>query len=322
MKFIINYIKSMRLYYAFVTGIPGWLGVAYYESIVNELKLEELGLKRKLVILTLLFLSWGINQIVNDYLGLEEDRINAPERPMVTGQLNPKKALLTSGIILFLILVYTYFYLSPLAVIPLIAGVGLNVVYEYAKGKGILGNIVFGVMILTTSFFGMLAAGNLPLMPLTKNLWGGSILIITINGMMTFYTYFKDYKGDKKAGKKTLIVKYGLKKSKYLSLIVSVVPTTLFLILYKLGVIKGNVGFVFIFLGIVSTFLFLWTGILFYLNPIGEKTYFSLETNFKACTCSQAALLGLFNEKLALVLFISSYIFVEFLFSLYSNSRA
>ena len=32
--FIRAYIKSMRLYYSFVTGIAGWLGVAYYEYLV------------------------------------------------------------------------------------------------------------------------------------------------------------------------------------------------------------------------------------------------------------------------------------------------
>ena len=34
-RFIKAYIKSMRLYYSFVTGIAGWLGVAYYEYLAN-----------------------------------------------------------------------------------------------------------------------------------------------------------------------------------------------------------------------------------------------------------------------------------------------
>lgn len=74
MEFIINYIKSMRLYYAFVTGIPGWLGVAYYESIAVKLNLPPVPMWKKGIVLVALFLSWGINQIVNDYLGIEEDR--------------------------------------------------------------------------------------------------------------------------------------------------------------------------------------------------------------------------------------------------------
>ena len=47
----------------------------------------------------MLFLSWGINQIINDYLGLKEDRVNAPNRPMVTGELDPGKALVLTEIL-------------------------------------------------------------------------------------------------------------------------------------------------------------------------------------------------------------------------------
>lgn len=31
--FIRAYFKSMRLYYAFITGIAGWAGVAYYDYL-------------------------------------------------------------------------------------------------------------------------------------------------------------------------------------------------------------------------------------------------------------------------------------------------
>ena len=35
-KFAKAYIRSMRLYYSFVTGIAGWLGVAYYEYLAGD----------------------------------------------------------------------------------------------------------------------------------------------------------------------------------------------------------------------------------------------------------------------------------------------
>lgn len=322
MSFLMNYIKSMRLYYAFVTGIPGWLGVAYYEAVASELGLDPIVPWKKVIILIFLFLSWGVNQIVNDYLGMDEDRINAPHRPLVSGALDPKKALALTIFFIMVIFVVTWRYLNPLGIIPLVLGILLNVVYEYAKGYGIWGNISFGVMILMTSLFGVLAPGNVTLLRPTWNVIGASIMVVVINGMMTFYTYFKDYKGDKKTGKNTLVVKYGLRISKRISLIGSIVPTVLFIALFTGKIITADYTWVFVFLGVISSLLFVWTGVLFYLNPIGENTYYSLETNFKACTCSQAALIGLFNEKLALVLFISAYIFVEFLFSLHKNSKA
>ena len=107
-RFLKAYGKSMRIYYSFVTGIAGWVGVAYYQYIANtvgergtsglERTIEvPAPLSRQIVIILILFLAWGINQIVNDFLGYKEDKINAPMRPMVTGEL---KQVSCSGIVI------------------------------------------------------------------------------------------------------------------------------------------------------------------------------------------------------------------------------
>jgi geranylgeranylglycerol-phosphate geranylgeranyltransferase len=62
-------------------------------------------------------------------------------------------------------------------------------------------------------------------------------LIAVMNALMTYYTYFKDYTGDKAAGKNTIVVKYGLEVNKYISIVASFLPTILFLIGYY--VFKG-----------------------------------------------------------------------------------
>ena len=61
--FVRAYIKSMRLYYAFITGIAGWIGVSFYNFCMPE----HADAVRSGLILVMLFLSWGINQIINDY---------------------------------------------------------------------------------------------------------------------------------------------------------------------------------------------------------------------------------------------------------------
>ncbi|TYQ14576.1 UNVERIFIED_CONTAM: geranylgeranylglycerol-phosphate geranylgeranyltransferase [Acetivibrio alkalicellulosi] len=317
-RFIKAYIKSMRLYYGFVTGISGWLGVAYYEYVTKE----PVELLRKTVILTILFLSWGINQIINDYLGLKEDRINAPLRPMVTGELPYKKALVTSGILLLITFLIFGFYLEPIAIIPVTMGIVLNVIYEYAKGYGVLGNIVFGIMLSMPLAAGFFASGSLEYPYLTKTLIGLIIIVAVINAVMTFYTYFKDYKGDREAGKKTIVVKYGIKKARIIALLITVLPLLSFTILYP-QVFNGiTINETFLFLSIITVILQLWTGFLYYKYPRGDKTYYSLSFNFRTCACSQAALVALFNTKLSLMLYIATYVFVGLLFDLHSNSKA
>ncbi|PKM89524.1 MAG: ubiquinone biosynthesis protein UbiA [Firmicutes bacterium HGW-Firmicutes-12] len=324
-RFLKLYIKSMRLYYSFVTGIAGWLGMAFYEYIANSpFQTVEVvpTTEKKALILTMLFLSWGINQIINDYLGLKEDRINAKRRPMVTGELDHRIALSLTGILLAITLLITYLYLEPIALIPVILGIVLNVLYEYAKGHGIFGNIVFGLMISMCTVFGFLAAGPTGSPYFTSSRLSVLLLVVVMNALMTFYTYFKDYEGDKAADKRTLVVQLGIEKSRYLAAISAFLPAGIFLLLYYNNLIEACANSMFLILGGLTIFLELWTAYLYFNNPRGRKAYYSLAANFRACTCGQATLIALFNTELAMLLFLVSYIFVGFLFDLHTDPRA
>ncbi len=327
------YIKSMRLYYSFVTGIAGWVGVSYYQYVAtnegprgtsNLVRTIETPtpVEKQIVILVILFLAWGINQIINDFLGYREDKVNAPQRPMVTGDLPPFKALGVSLFLMTAILFVTWFYLEPVAVYPLIIGAVLNVVYEYAKGHGLWGNIVFGLMISMCGLFGFFASGPMEIY-FTKSRISALAFIAIINGLMTYYTYFKDYHGDKLAGKNTVVVKYGLEKNKFIAVAASFLPSILFCVGYfGFEAFMIELNDVFIILGFMTIFLQVWTGVLYYKNPAGEMTYYSLVTNFRACTCGQATIIALFNPVLGLVLFLLSYVFVGFLFNMHTNIKA
>jgi geranylgeranylglycerol-phosphate geranylgeranyltransferase len=218
--------------------------------------------------------------------------------------------------------VITYFYFEPLALIPLILGVLLNIIYEYAKGHGLWGNIIFGLMISMCSAYGFLASGP-PAYPIfTPDRVAVVGLVWLMNSIMTYYTYFKDYEGDKLAGKKTLVVRYGIEKAKWIGVIFAFIPALVFFVIYSNHIIPVKLGMVFWILGLLTLFLEVWTGYLYYKNPVGEKTYYSLSTNFRACACGQATFVAIYNEELALILFLISYIFIEFLFALHQNREA
>lgn len=332
-NFFRAYVKSMRLYYSFITGIAGWIGVSYYQFVATQegtigtssiIKSVEIptSAEKKLVILIILFMAWGINQIINDFLGRKEDRINAPERPMVTGELHPIRAILLSLFLMSIITLITYFYLEPIALIPLFIGALLNVVYEYAKGHGILGNITFGIMISMCGLFGFMASGPMEIY-FTKSRISALVLIAILNGLMTYYTYFKDYIGDKATGKNTIIVKYGIERNKIIAIFSSFLPSILFIgSYYGFQSFEIELNNTFLILGVLTIFLQVWTGVLFYKNPQGEMTYYSLVTNFRACTCGQATIIALFSPELGMILFLVSYVFVGFLFNMHTNIKA
>jgi len=333
LKFARAYIKSMRLYYSFVTGVAGWIGVAYYQFLAHNHHLigtssfvptleRPTPPEKMLVILVILFLSWGVNQIINDYLGREADSINAPERPMVSGELDPWRALLVSVTLIFATFVIAVIYLEPISVLPLAAGVLLNFAYEYAKGHGLAGNIVFGVMISMCTMFGFYASGPMAVY-LTRSRVAVLFIVMVLNGVMTFYTYFKDVAGDRAAGRVTLVVRYGPHISRYVGIGMALLPSFFFVLLYfGLHAIEIELNRMFVILALLTMFLQLWTAWLFWKRPTGEDTYHSLETNFRAGACGQAALIALFNPELGMMLFMFTYIFIGFLFSMHSNAKA
>lgn len=314
------YIKSMRLYYAFITGIAGWIGVSFYTYCMPE----EVNYLRNTLILVMLFLSWGINQIVNDYLGLPEDRINAPNRPMVTGELQTRPAMIVSSVLIVVVIVISYF-LNPWAVLPVVLGVLLNVLYEYAKAWSLMGNVIFGLSIAMCTVYGFLGAGPLPEPVFTSNRICAFFLVALMNGLMTYYTYFKDYEGDKAAGKRTFIVKYGLTVARYAGIVGAFLPTATFFSFAYLGWLPfTDILFQrdFIFCGVITIFLQFWTAILFFRTPVGDQTYYSLSTNIRACVAGQITLIAIFNGTLALYLLSASYVFIGFLFDQYKDAKS
>lgn len=322
--FIFAYIKTMRLYYAFVTGIAGWIGVSFYFVI----KLRDEGYVattgdywRGGIILAMLFGSWGINQVFNDWLGIEEDRTNAPKRPMVTGELNPRWALALSLALMGITMVISW-YLNPLSIVPVAIGFLLNFVYEYSKAWGLWGNVVFGLMISMCTVYGFLAAGPTPTPLATSSRLSVLFLVALMNGLMTYYTYFKDYKGDRRAGKGTFIVRHGLDTARKVGIIGAFLPTVSFFFFRSMEWLTFEYTEFFIYCGIMTIFLQFWTAIRFFNYPVGPKAYFSNATNFRACACGQVALISMFNGVLALYLFSITYIFIGFLFGFHEDDKA
>jgi geranylgeranylglycerol-phosphate geranylgeranyltransferase len=240
---------------------------------------------------------------------------------MVTGELNPAAALTLSGVLLTLCGLVTWYYLQPAALLFLFGGVLLNILYEYAKGYGILGNIVFGLMITMAPLFGGYASGPTASTVLKPHRLSVLVMVWATNALMTYYTYFKDYQGDRRAGKRTLVVAMGIRKSRVLALISAFFPTIIFLTLRVTHLHTTPLNTTFHILALLTLVIQVQTGILYFQSPSGTKTYNSLKTNFRACTCAQAALIAIFNPELAMWLFIFSYIFVGMLFEMHGNPK-
>ncbi len=319
LNFLKYYVISMRLHFGFITGVAGWIGISYYEYIYGPV---SVGLK--VFFLVALFLSYGVNQVINDYFGLSEDKINAPNRPMVSGKLNPFWALLVSVFMMMALGVISYF-VSPISVLPLVAGVVLNIIYEYAKSISLLGNIIFGLSISTCPIYGFLLLGpKSSEIGSLNQVW--VLLILTVaNGLMTYFTYFKDYEGDLKTGKRTFIVKHGPEFSAKAGIAFSLIPGAIFLLGFSFGAYSletfGHLALFWPCLA-VTFFLQIWTAVSYYRFPTGDSTYYNLCRNIQACVALQATVIAGFNGKLGLILLLLTYFLIKLIFNFHRDAKA
>lgn len=305
MSFIKAYIKSMRPYTFFITGFAGLLGILVVNSSVNIIQ--------KIFVLILLFLSYGINQVINDFLGLKEDKINAPKRPFVSGELNKIKAIyLTTFIFIFGAILSYYF--NPYALIIYLFGYFANFIYEYLKGIPILGNLWFGSMISLATIYGALAITNLTIFEIfsNNNIVYFSFLILLSSSTLCHFTYFKDYLGDKATNKKTLIVLLSPEKSKLISYIFSAIPFILLLIIFLFNLWELKLNYIFIFLFILT---FIISQLNFYFCCFRYKKRLALELNFLTWVLFEVVLIALIIPLIAIISYFISALLIHLIFS-------
>lgn len=126
----------------------------------------------------------------NDYLDLEIDRINQPQRPLPSGQVQPRTAYIFSLTLAILSLVMASFINLPSFLIVLAANALLYIYSLRLKSTVLLGNATVAFISATSVMFGGVAAGNV--MP---TLWLAAIIMVAIMGREVLKT-LADYEGD------------------------------------------------------------------------------------------------------------------------------
>ncbi|MBL7131471.1 MAG: UbiA family prenyltransferase [Candidatus Omnitrophica bacterium] len=310
-EIIFAYIKSMRPYLFFLSGMAGLLGVVFCGQTASAGKLIS--------ILSVVFLGWGVNQVVNDFLGLKEDRINAPNRPLVTGAL-PIKAAVLYSLGLFVLGGFITYILNAYALIFYFLVFLLNIAYEYSKKIPLLGNIVFGFLLAPCVYYGAMCVNGKGLeVLLDKKLFLLAIAVILINITVAFFTYYKDFKGDKITGKRTIIVKLTPLRARYFNYLVSFIPFSVVLFLLLSPIWRQRLNLYFLGFMLISFIIMQYTAFMFFKHPEGRNTYYSLKWNFSGAVLFETSFIALINPALAGILYFSNFILVNYLFDLHKD---
>ena len=308
-KFLRAYIKSMRPYTFFITGIAGLIGMLLVKSSVSILQ--------QVIVLVLLFSSYGVNQIINDLLGLREDKWNAPLRPSISGELDKRNAIITTFIIVVLGAIITFFF-NPYALIIYCVGYLFSILYEYIKGIPVIGQFWFGFLISLATIYGALAITNQTLFQILNNadLMYMALLVMLSSATMCYFTYFKDYLGDKKEGKKTLIVLLTPNYARKLNFLMSLLPFIVLLCICYFNLWSLRINSCFLILTTIAFILSQYTSLLYYKrHNNSDKEKSNLELNFESTVLFQVSLIALVNPLLAVILFIFSFLMIKIIFT-------
>jgi 4-hydroxybenzoate polyprenyltransferase len=157
--------------------------------------------------------GYGIGVVINDWFDRNADAVNAPDRPFVSGKVNPHVALGATVGLSAVLWVLALVVAPPLAVWSAVA-VGGHLVYTWTKGIPVVGNVVNGIDLALFTLIGAAAvrpdAGWLDLPAATAT---QTALIAAVLSGFCLVGYFKDIEGDTVAGYRTLPVAIGPRRA-------------------------------------------------------------------------------------------------------------
>jgi geranylgeranylglycerol-phosphate geranylgeranyltransferase len=137
------------------------------------------------------FFIVGAGNVFNDYVDVEADKINRPKRPIPSGRISKKNALIYSLLLFAIGIIICGFVNTTCFLIALINSL-LLVLYSYSfQHKVLLGNIIIGYLVGSVFIFGGAAIGNMTL----------SLILAVLSGLAIFSREIikdlEDIEGDK-----------------------------------------------------------------------------------------------------------------------------
>jgi geranylgeranylglycerol-phosphate geranylgeranyltransferase len=186
----------------------------------------------------------GAGMVINDYFDVEIDKVNRPERPIPSGKISLKSALVYYFVLNFIALVLvsqTNIYAFVIALIS----VFVIFFYSYKlKSKGLIGNFVVGFMTGLAFIFGGAIGENVVLL-LFPFIFG-----LLINFAREILKDVEDIEGDRIKNLQTFPIVYGEERSLKIFTFLIVLTIISTLLPYFLGIY--NVFYLLIILFVVD----------------------------------------------------------------------
>ncbi len=178
------------------------------------------------------FLVTGAGNTWNDYLDVEIDRINRPDRVLPSGQVSRQAALIFALTLNAVALIIAAFINPPAFAVALLASAILYIYSWKLKSTVLLGNLTVAVISAMSVVFGGIAAGNWrPTLPLAI------IIFVAITGREILKT-LADYEGDLRQRVKTISTAWGRRPARIFFFVLAAATGWIMLVPYLLDMYK------------------------------------------------------------------------------------
>jgi len=239
-KKILAYIEILRPFNAVMGGIA-----VYVASIVAGL--EIIPILPVILAMVVVFLVTGAGMAINDYFDEEIDRINKPSRPIPSGRIPSKAALLYSSI-LFAVAIGISYFINTEALIVAAFSSFLLIIYAWKfKKMLVIGHVSVGILTGLTFIYGGLINMNL----LAVSILAGLAMLANI-GREIFKT-IEDVLGDEQSNVQSIPIKYGTIKAKMIASLFIMAAVAASFIPFFLGLF----GFVYLFFVVGADIIFM-----------------------------------------------------------------
>jgi 4-hydroxybenzoate polyprenyltransferase len=225
------------------------IGVAYYLMKTNSFqKVDFHYLDYFLLIFSTMIIAAAGN-VINDYFDVKADRINKPEKVIISKFMKPRWAILwhwTFNLVAFLIAVYLSVKYETL-IFVFVHLLSINLLWFYSvqlKRKLIISNLIIAfltalVPLLSVWFFKVLNESSIPFSPYREESWSTYLdySFVYFLAICAFIQNFAreinkdihDIQGDMVAHVESLPMKIGKVKAAYLTIILIQIPLILFI---------------------------------------------------------------------------------------------
>lgn len=199
-----------------------------------------------------IFATWFISAAANawnDYRDIEIDKINQPNRPLPSGLVSPRSALVFSLVMTAVSIILAAFINTTAFVIAL-ASAGMLYLYSWRlKSTVLMGNAIIAIISAMSAIFGGIAAGN----P-RPSFWLAAIIASAIMGREVLKT-LADYEGDLRQRCRTVATVWGRRSARVVFYILASGTLVVMMIPYILDVYRPVYALI-VALGVYPVLLF------------------------------------------------------------------